>query len=367
MANGYYDSGTATVELDGIEVAGIGTAWASQVRAGDKFTRDGFSVPIQAVNSNTSLTLAWGFPKDLTGTTYKIELLPDLTRALEAMENLAALLGGGNLQSFGSLALSANKLPYATGVGTLALTDLTSVARQLLDDANFAAMRDTLLVPTRGIVGLDQLFTEAAPIAAAPITDLGAATGAYVVVSGSATITSFGTATPGSTRTIVFSGGNAILVHSGNIVLPGNANLAVTSGDVAMFVAIGAGAWRCTNFLRRSDVPAGAPSYGSNANGSWVRFHGGFQVCMRDWTDSATPPSAFGNIWLGDSLTWTFPAAFAAAPYAGGMFRGTGSRKWVTGGGAAASGTQMTIQTVAGIGSGAAANAAGLYAFGMAA
>lgn len=49
-----------------------------------------------------------------------------------------------NLTAFAGLTLSADKLPYANGAGTLALADITAAARALLDDASSAAMLTTL-------------------------------------------------------------------------------------------------------------------------------------------------------------------------------------------------------------------------------
>jgi hypothetical protein len=51
-----------------------------------------------------------------------------------------------NIIAFGGLTASANTLGYFTGPGTMGLTNLTSAARGLLDDADVTAMRATLLL-----------------------------------------------------------------------------------------------------------------------------------------------------------------------------------------------------------------------------
>ncbi|MEF2552038.1 hypothetical protein VQ042_11805 [Aurantimonas sp. A2-1-M11] len=63
-------------------------------------------------------------------------------------------------------------------------------------------------------------------------------------------------------------------------------------------------------------IPTGAIiERGSNANGQYVRFADGTQICWHTLT-STTINGPNGSIFISDEALWTFPAAFSSAPVA---------------------------------------------------
>ncbi len=58
---------------------------------------------------------------------------------------------------------------------------------------------------------------------------------------------------------------------------------------------------------------------GSNANGEFVRFADGTQVCTRTGLSVAAVSTALGAMFRSADMVWTFPAAFAVAPVVSGQ------------------------------------------------
>ncbi len=90
-------------------------------------------------------------------------------------------------------------------------------------------------------------------------------------------------------------------------------------GDYGLGAAAGAVAFGRANILGMVSQVAGAPTgavieRGSNANGDYVRFADGTQICTRTNLSAANASTALGSLFRSDDVTWTYPAAFVGAP-----------------------------------------------------
>ncbi len=86
---------------------------------------------------------------------------------------------------------------------------------------------------------------QGADVASATTIDLGAiADGNYVHITGTTTITGFGTVAAGIERTLVFTGILTLTHNATSLILRTGANRTTAAGDVGVFVSEGSGNWR---------------------------------------------------------------------------------------------------------------------------
>ncbi|VDC33119.1 pyocin knob domain-containing protein [Pseudogemmobacter humi] len=325
-----YSTGTISVAANGAVVTGTGTGWLTAgLRPGDMFTARGLSVPILSIASATSLTLVRPWPGSaLAGAAYDVTLLDDNVRLQVAINALLQQLAGGTLLSLGQLASGANKLPYWTGEGVMAATDLTPFARTLLDDANAAAMRSTL----------ELIRTESATDTTAgrmlKVGDAG-------LLANAVAVSDWNNATAGG---VIYSANNAANAPVGGSGvwfigqyqrhndLHGVQTLTLFTGisgtgTARQFVrALTGGVWTAWREVinqgrivgtvaQASGVPTGAViERGLNANGEYVRWADGTQICTRTDLSAPNASTVVGGLFSSGDVAWTFPASFAVAP-----------------------------------------------------
>lgn len=156
-------------------------------------------------------------------------------------------------------------------------------------------------------------FAGETDIASASTCDIGAAPTDKVRVTGTTTITSFGTV-PNVLRFVRFGGALTLTHNATSLILPGGANIAAASGDIAVAASDTSGNWRLLTYLRIAGRPlnsgvtdgltAGfsASSYaaGTKSSGTFTPdpASGNFQHATNGGAHTLAPPSATCSIVL---------------------------------------------------------------------
>lgn len=85
-------------------------------------------------------------------------------------------------------------------------------------------------------------------VASATTTDIGAVLSQNVTITGTTTITSFGTVEAGTVRNIVFSGALTLTHNATSLILPFGANITTAARAAIRAVSLGGGNWRVTDY-----------------------------------------------------------------------------------------------------------------------
>lgn len=101
---------------------------------------------------------------------------------------------------------------------------------------------------------LGKLGFKGADIASAGTTNLANATGWYLDITGTTTITAFGTVNAGQMFMLRFTGALTLTHNATSLILPGGASKTTAAGDVAFMMSLGSGNWRCINFQEAVSV-----------------------------------------------------------------------------------------------------------------
>lgn len=100
----------------------------------------------------------------------------------------------------------------------------------------------------RTLMGQVADWTDQDTIASGGTTDLSTVPGMYVSVTGTTTITAFGTLKAGAIKYLKFAGILTLTHNATSLILPWGSNITTAAGDVGVFVSEGSGNWRCIGF-----------------------------------------------------------------------------------------------------------------------
>ncbi|MDX0454503.1 phage tail protein [Sinorhizobium medicae] len=326
-----YVTGTVSVTAGSAVVTGSGTAWATALIAGGIFGLDssnGNPVPILSVDSNTQLTLA----KPWRGTTAAGQgywvvrdtaYLQQQTVNAQALSTYIQRLDNAVLAALAGLTPAADKFAYFTGANSGALADIKAKGRDLLSSTT---VLDALL--KLGPVWGGSVRSPANSDVGLVDGDLNTITVAGVyTLSGNWANTYAGAASVATTGTLVVlqRSANAVFqyfyrdnnqVFRRNTV---NGGTSWTDWTIVELPVVGTAS-------NSAGFPAGAIiERGSNANGEYVRFADGTQICWGTGTINVSTAlnnhfgSTSGASVTGNALI-SFPATFSNTNYSVSVF-----------------------------------------------
>ena len=136
---------------------------------------------------------------------------------------------------------------------------------------------DDNLREIQGVV-VRALSHKGADIASASTADLGAVEGLFHDITGTTSITGFGTVRAGIWKIVKFEGALTLTHNATSLILPGGTSILTVAGDVGIFISEGSGNWRCVSWLPvgRGMSPAGmvVPYAGTSAPSGWLLCFG---------------------------------------------------------------------------------------------
>lgn len=201
-------------------------------------------------------------------------------------------------------ALDVDSLPAGANVRTIVSAVAVGVPTWQLETVASPFSENKPLTLTQTLTMSAAAINEAkgANIASATTTDIGAATGNYVHVTGTTTITGLGTVQAGVRRKVVFDGALILTYDATKLILPTAANITTAAGDCAEFESDGTGNWHCTDYLRASGTPL-AMATGTLVNRAYVEDAAFTTITANIPIDDTIPQVTEGTEILSVAIT----------------------------------------------------------------
>lgn len=159
----------------------------------------------------------------------------------------------GNIENANIKAGAAIAYSKLNLTGTITNTDISTTADIAASKLLLSGIAQTVSYASNGV----ENWFKGADIASATTTDIGASTGNVVDVTGTTTITGLGTVQAGTFRIVRFTGALTLTHNATSLLLPSAANITTAANDVAGFVSLGSGNWKCVWYQRYDGTALG--------------------------------------------------------------------------------------------------------------
>lgn len=206
-------------------------------------------------NGQVFVTKAAGYTALAADNNAFYEFTASATLALTAAATLAADWHMMVFANGGAVTINPDGAELINGAATLVVAD-GNAAYIICTGTAFKA----ITIPSAASVALKaDLLQPYADVASATTTDIGAAASQNVNITGTTTITGFGTVAAGTVRDGIFAD-ILTLTHNGtSLILPGAANITTAAGDSFRAVSLGSGNWRVTEYELAAQAPSLIP------------------------------------------------------------------------------------------------------------
>lgn len=336
-------TGTVACTLNSTTVTGTGTGFVANARVGDAFLGpDGRWYEVANIASDTALSILPAYlGATVSAGAYALApmqgYVKDSADQLRTLVNkFGTLAAAASINALAGLTGTAGKFPYFTAGDQMALASL----------ADYALAVNVL--PRSGGT-LAGALNEAPYLTIASVNgvmDLSGIAANTLSVTGTGSISGLGNLPSGSRRTLIF-GAAATLVHGSSLICLNATNIVCGQGDTAEVLSLGGSQWQVLRFQKFA-------STGTNANGTWIRYADGTQICWGSSPGATANNAATGGLYFSGLITVGFPAAFSTTPVlTASTTAQTGAQSWV--GYPASYGTTAGYLSLISFGSGATA------------